>query len=95
MMAPTTVDPKETQIDALRQEQIQTLYHYDIAMSRGESACGGLCKHHTRICALATRICEIADANPDHPRGLAACRQANDTCSDVTQRLPQECWCRK
>ena len=88
-------DPASEQIDLLRRQQLDLLYKYDLAMSHGEKGCRDICAHHSSICSLADRICAIADKNPEHPRALAACRQANETCSDVTTRLPQACWCAK
>ncbi len=86
-------DPKSEEIDKLRRQQLDLLYKYDLAMSHGEDGCKDLCAHHSSICSLADRICAIADKHPEHPRALASCRQANETCADVTARLPQACWC--
>lgn len=94
MTSPGQQDPLNTEFEDLRREQVQLLRHYEISLGKGESACKQLCSHHTRICELANRICAIADNHPEHPRALASCNQANSTCSDVTRRLPQECWCR-
>ncbi len=92
--SPVRVDQIEAELDSLRSEQMKLLFSYDTAMSGGQDQCKALCRHHSKICALADRICAIAERHKQHPRAEASCAQANKTCRDVTQRLPQECWCR-
>ncbi len=92
--SPAQTDAVSAQIETLRDDQVKLLFTYDTLMGGGESQCDKLCKHHSKICSIASRICAIADAHPEHPRAATACRQANSTCSDTTQRLPNECWCR-
>lgn len=95
-MAPgDALDRTNEDIEGLRRDQLKLLYDFEMAMSDSADRCADLCEHHSKICALATRICGIADRHPDHPRAGAACQQANETCATVTQRLPQECWCNR
>ncbi len=83
------------EVSALRSQQMEALYSFDrFLMSNKSSACQPLCDHHTRICALATRICDISKKHPKHQRASLACTAANKTCRDTNQRLPEDCWCR-
>lgn len=95
--SPGEPDAIERDLDGLRQEQMTLLYAFDTHLAEaggGQRQCDALCEHHTKICTLATRICTIAEQNPGHYRAQTACRQANQTCSDTNERLPNECWCR-
>ena len=87
-------DKLEPQVKDLRQQQMGLLYDFDNVMNTRGKQCKVLCGHHTQICKLATRICEISNTNPSHYKADAACKQATVTCRDTSQRLPEECWCR-
>jgi len=79
----------------LREEQMRLLYEYEAALREGETGCKTLCRHHTRICVLATRICEISERHKGNYKARAACKKATETCRETTTRLPKECWCGK
>ena len=90
----TNPDKLEPEVKNLRQQQLDLLYDFDNVMNTQGKQCKELCGHHTQICKLATRICEISKTNPSHYKADAACKQATATCRDTNQRLPEECWCR-
>lgn len=80
-------------VSDLRKQQEQRLWQFDRNISASGGECDALCEHHTQICKLATRICKIADQYPEHHRAKNACAQANETCRQTNERLPNECWC--
>ncbi|MFT5429772.1 MAG: hypothetical protein ACI9OJ_000444 [Myxococcota bacterium] len=82
-----------TQVDGLREQQMRLLYQYDAALGEGDNGCRSICKHHTHICVLSTRICDIAKVHPEHYKARAACKKATETCRETTARMPQDCWC--
>jgi hypothetical protein len=44
-----------------------------------------------RICDLATRICEIAGRNPDHPDATRQCDDGQDRCTRATRDVADSC----
>jgi len=84
----------DVQIKDLRQQQVDALYQFDGMLLSGGNLCVRLCRSHTQICTLATRICDIAKDYEGHDGAESACRAATTTCRETNQRLPDVCLCR-
>lgn len=98
--APHTVSPAHDpepvalQVEALRKEQLERLYRFDGDVAVMGDRCSQLCNHHSAICGLATRICDIAKGNPDSARARDLCELSTGTCRETSERLPTDCFCR-
>ena len=87
-------DPVHMEVERLRREQIDLVWQYDRLLMGSGDACNDLCTHHTKICVLATRVCDLHKQHPGSNRIRLACEATTRTCRDTNERLPRECWCR-